>query len=100
MNVIENLQGTARWVQSDFKSNPWRLLGEVYGWVITLASAIIFAFTVPNVPFHVVYPAWISAVLVLTFCGISRGSFGLTMLNLSMLIFDVVGYARLLMGSN
>jgi hypothetical protein len=100
MNVIAGLRNTIKWAQTDFKTNPWRLAGEFYGCTITISTAIIFAFTVPHVPFLFVYPMWITGVIVLMFCAISRGSVGLTLLNLSMLIFDVIGYARLLLNAN
>jgi len=98
--IAKKIIETIAWIKLDYISNPIRLLGESYGCAVTILTATIFAFTVPIPPMYLLYPLWISAVFILFLCARSRGSFGLSLLNMSMLIIDTFGYTRLLLQSN
>lgn len=84
-------------IQRDFHSHPWRLMGECYNWFVSVLVAIIFAVTVPNPPLIILYPIWISGLFIVILCAKSRGSFGLLMGASSMAFIDTIGYIRLLM---
>jgi len=98
--ILRKFIETINWIKKDYHSHPIRLLGESYGCAVTILTATIFAFTVPIPPMHLLYPLWITAVFILMLCAKSRGSFGLVLLNLSMLILDIFGYVRLLLVMN
>lgn len=85
------------YVRKDWESSPIRTILELYGWAVTTSSSLIFAFTVPNPPFMILYPLWISALFALTYCAFTRGSVGMVALNLSMIVIDIIGYSRLLL---
>jgi hypothetical protein len=89
--------GVINWVKADWQANPWRLAAETYNAFTALATAIIFAFMAPNVPYEITYPLWLSGTFLMIFCGISRGSFGMVVMSIVMTIIDVYGYARLLL---
>jgi hypothetical protein len=84
------------YIRQDWNSSPTRVMLELYGWFITTCSSLTFAFTVPHPPFMLLYPAWLSALLALTYCALSRGSTGMVALNVSMIVIDLIGYGRLL----
>jgi hypothetical protein len=84
------------WIRQDFASNPWRVAGECYNWMVSVLTAIIFAATVPNPPLLLLYPLWLSGLIIMCFCARSRGSFGLFMGCISMAVIDIIGYVRLL----
>jgi hypothetical protein len=88
---------TLAWIKSDFRSHPWRLAGETYNWGASCVTAIWFAATVPNPPFLILYPLWLTGIAIMIACAYSRGSFGMTMLYSSMACIDLVGYLRLLL---
>ena len=86
----------ADYVKRDWDSHPTRVIAELYGWAVSTGSSIVFALTVPNPPFMLMYPLWLSALFALTFCAASRGSVGMVALNISMMIIDMIGYGRLI----
>ena len=92
----EKLKELLVFIKADWNSHPWRLAGECYNWFVSVVTAVIFAVTVPNVPLLMLYPLWLSGLIIMCFCARSRGSFGLLMGCLSMTVIDIIGYARLL----
>ena len=91
------LKDSLNWIKQDFHSNPWRLLGETYNWITSCVTAIWFAATVPNPPFLILYPIWLTGIAIMIACAHSRGSFGMTMLYSSLGCIDLVGFLRLLL---
>jgi len=75
-------------------------MGETYNAVTALATAVIFAFMAPNVPYNITYPLWLSGTTIMIFCGLSRGSVGIVSMSITMTIIDSVGYARFLLNLN
>lgn len=100
MTVTLAWRKTRNYIQQDWHSNPWRLMGETYNAVTALATALIFAFMAPHVPYGVTYPLWLSGTTIMIFCGMSRGSFGIVSMSITMTIIDTVGYARFLLNLN
>lgn len=88
------------YILTDWHSNPWRLLGETYNAITALATALIFAFMAPNVPYGITYPLWLSGTTIMVFCGLSRNSFGIVSMSMTMTVIDTVGYARFLLNLN
>lgn len=88
---------TANFVWDDWNSRPIRLILETVNWALNFVIAMTFTFTVPNVPFLVIYPLFFTALSISIYSAISRGSFGLLMTSITMFVIDLVGYYRLLM---
>jgi hypothetical protein len=84
------------YIKRDWASNPWRAAGETYNWCTSGISSAIFAATVPNPPFLMLYPLWLSGLVVMIFCAKSRGSTGMLALCCTMLAMDLIGFMRLL----
>lgn len=100
MNISRAWLATKQYILADWTSNPWRLMGETYNAITALATAIIFAFMAPNVPYGITYPLWLSGTIIMIFCGMSRNSFGIVSMSIVMTIIDTVGYARYLLDLN
>ncbi len=100
MILAEAWHSTKQYISDDWNSNPWRLVGETYNAVTALATALIFAFLAPNVPYGITYPLWLSGTVIMIFCGMSRNSFGIVSMSIVMTIIDVVGYVRFLLALN
>lgn len=75
-------------------------MGETYNAITALATALIFAFMAPDVPYGITYPLWLSGTVIMIFCGMSRNSFGIVSMSIVMTIIDTVGYARFLLDLN
>ena len=100
MNISRAWLATKQYIQADWTSNPWRLMGETYNAITALATALIFAFMAPDVPYGITYPLWLSGTVIMIFCGMSRNSFGIVSMSIVMTIIDTVGYARFLLDLN
>jgi hypothetical protein len=95
--IVKKYRLAIEWVKEDWKSNPWRLSAETYNAFTALATALIFAFMAPDVPYNITYPLWLSGTFLMIFCGISRGSFGIVVMSIVMTIIDTFGYIRFLL---
>ena len=86
------------WVKEDWKTHPVRFCLEVLCWLDSLACAIIVNITVPNLPFLVLYPLWVTGTLAYAWCAWSRGSFGMLATFLMIASMDIFGWSKVLLG--
>jgi len=86
------------WIEEDWKNNPLRFCLEVLCWLDSLACAIIVNTTVPNLPFLVLYPLWVTGTLAYAWCAWSRGSFGMLATFLMIASMDIFGWSKVLFG--
>lgn len=84
------------YIKTDWASSKARTIAEVYSWIASAISGIIVSSTVPNPPWEIFYPLWLSALFCMMFCAYSRGSFGMLAFNLSLFLIDMTGYLRIL----
>lgn len=88
---------TVAFICNDWKSNPFRLCLETVNWALNVAIALIFTITIPDVPLLLVYPMFLVALSISIYSALSRGSFGLLITSVTMLLIDLIGYYKLLM---
>ena len=93
--TIENILA---WIKEDWNNNPVRFCLEVLCWLDSLACAIIVNTTVPNLPFLVLYPLWVTGTLAYAWCAWSRGSFGMLATFLMIASMDIFGWSKVLLG--
>jgi hypothetical protein len=94
--MVEILRPTFDWIKNDWHSHPLRFIAELVAWGISLGCSIIMAITVPNPPFLVLYPMWITGCAIYTWAAYSRGSFGMLANYLLLTTIDTVGFVRIL----
>jgi hypothetical protein len=87
---------TVKFIRDDWNSHPTRLVLETVNWFLNLAVALIFAFTVPNVPLLLCYSLFLIAIGISIYTSISRGSFGLLATSITIFIIDFIAWIRLL----
>jgi hypothetical protein len=86
------------WIKEDWRNNPLRFCLEVLCWLDSLVCAIIVNTTVPNLPFLVLYPLWVTGTLAYAWCAWSRGSFGMLATFLMIASMDIFGWSKVLLG--
>lgn len=74
-----------KYIREDWKENPVRTVFESLAWVISFVCTVIMALTVPNPPFLLVYPLFITQCSIFAVCAYTRGSTGM-LANYVMLI--------------
>lgn len=87
---------TAKFIKDDWQANPIRVVFESINWMLNLAVALLFAFTVPNVPLLLCYTLFLIAIGISIYTSISRGSFGLLATSVTIFIIDFIAWIKLL----
>ena len=67
----------AEWIGDDYRSHPLRFAIEMLAWAMSIGAAVLFAFTVPNVPFLVYLTITITGCGLYAWAAYSRRSFGM-----------------------
>jgi hypothetical protein len=94
--MIEPIENIWRWIREDWREHPLRFIIEVVCWLDSMACAVIVNTTVPNLPYTLLYPLWISGTLLYAWCAWSRGSFGMLITFLMIASTDIWGFTRIL----
>ena len=92
-NVIVDIY---RWARRDFKDWPLRFILEISAWFMSIGCAITMAATLPNPPFLILYPIFITQCLIFGWAAWTRRSTGMVANYLLLVSIDTVGLARLL----
>lgn len=90
------LKPTIDWILNDYSSNRTRFIVEVLAWFVSIGCSITVAITVPNPPFLILYPLWISGCAMCAGAAYSRKSFGMLANYLLLTAIECVGLIRML----
>jgi len=85
------------WIKQDHSAWPLRFYLETLAWVGSIVSSIILAVTVPNPPFLIVYPLFISQCAIFCWSAWTRKSFGMMANYLLLVTIDGTALIRLLL---
>ena len=96
MITRKNIQATIDYIRRDHESWPMRFWLEVLAWGMSIGGAILFALTVPAVPFLLYLAIVITGSAIYTWAAWTRGSFGMLANYLLLTVIDTVGLIRLL----
>jgi hypothetical protein len=83
------------WIKEDWQSNRIRFGIEVLAWIISIGCSLTMAFTVPDPPLHLIYPAWITGCAMYAWAAYSRRSFGMLANYVLLVTIDVIGLIRI-----
>jgi hypothetical protein len=85
-----------QWIRQDHAEWPLRFYLEVAAWAMSVSCAVIMSLTIPDAPFLLLYPIFITQCLIFSWCAWTRQSFGM-LANYALLVsIDSVGLARLI----
>lgn len=90
-----NIYATWRYIQLDHRGWPLRFWLEVTAWVLSIACSFIMMLTVPDPPFLVLYPMWITGCAIYTWAAWTRGSSGMLANYLLLTTLDSIALIRL-----
>jgi len=89
------IKNTIEWIKSDFRSHPVRCILEILAWLISIGCAIGMMMTVPNPPFLILYPLFITQCAIFAWAAWTRRSLGM-LANYSLLVaIDATALVRL-----
>jgi len=84
------------YIRTDWKSNKVRFCAELFAWICSVVSAVIFAATAPNIPIVPLYTIFISGCISSGYACWSRRSFGLLANASFLVLIDSIGLIRML----
>jgi hypothetical protein len=90
------LHSIVNWIRSDFDSHPTRFVVELLAWAMSIGAAVLFALTVPTVPFVFYLCITISGCAMYAWAAWTRQSFGMLANYILLTMIDSVGLARVL----
>jgi hypothetical protein len=90
------LHSVVNWIRSDFESHPIRFVVELLAWAMSIGAAVLFALTVPAVPFVFYLCITISGCAMYAWAAWTRQSFGMLSNYILLTMIDSVGLARVL----
>jgi hypothetical protein len=97
MNQISNtLVNVYKWARRDFQEWPLRFILEISAWAMSIGCAITMAATLPNPPFLILYPLFITQCAIFAWAAWTRRSTGMLANYLLLVSIDTVGLTRLL----
>jgi hypothetical protein len=90
------LRGVCKYIRDDWQSSPLRVVAEIFAWVCSVVSAILFAVTAPNIPIIPIYTIFMSGATAAAWAAYTRGSFGLLANYIFIVSIDGMGLIRML----
>jgi hypothetical protein len=91
------MHGILTWIKNDWRSNPVRCFLEIFAWGISISCSVTMMLTVPNPPFLILYPLFISQCGIFAWSAWTRQSFGLLANYVLLVTIDSIALARLVM---
>lgn len=93
----EILVNITEWIKDDYCSHPFRFVAEIAAWIMSIGANIMFAFTVPNVPFLLYLTITIAGCAIYSWAAYSRRSFGMLANYLLLTAIDSVALTRFIL---
>lgn len=84
------------WARADYKTWPLRFVLEITAWFMSIGCAIAMALTVPNPPFLILYPLFMTQCAIFGWAAWTRRSTGMLANYILLVTIDSTGLIRLL----
>jgi hypothetical protein len=94
--MIAFFQNTYQWARNDFRSWPLRFVLEITAWVLSITCAVWMGMTLPNPPFLILYPLFITQCTIFAWAAWTRRSTGMVANYMLLVTIDVIALARLI----
>jgi len=94
--IVSTARGIYQWSRQDFQVWPTRFVLEITAWFLSIGCAITMAWTLPNPPFLILYPLFITQCAIFGWAAWTRRSTGMVANYLLLVTIDMVGLIRLL----
>lgn len=93
-NILIN---TTNWIREDWRSNPIRCVLEILAWFLSIGCSFTMMLTVPNPPFLILYPLFITQCVIFAWAAWTRRSSGMLANYVLLVTIDTIALARMLL---
>ena len=87
---------TIEWVKEDWHSHPVRFSIELLAWIMSIGANVMFAMTVPNVPFLIYLTITVTGCAMYAWAAWTRNSFGMLANYMLLTAIDSVALFRVI----
>lgn len=94
--MTELLSNTLTWIVEDWRSNPLRCFLEILAWFLSIGCAFTMMLTVPNPPFLILYPLFITQCAIFAWAAWTRKSLGMLANYMLLVSIDSVALFRMI----
>lgn len=94
--ITNTVIGIYDWAKNDFRTWPLRFILEITAWFLSIACSVTMALTVPNPPFLILYPLFITQCAIFGWAAWTRRSTGMVANYLLLVSIDSIALIRLL----
>lgn len=84
------------WAKKDFTDWPLRFVLEITAWAMSIICAVWMGMTLPNPPFLILYPLFITQCLIFCWAAWTRRSTGMVANYMLLVSIDTVALIRLI----
>ena len=88
--------GIIDWIRADWKSNPLRCFLEILAWFLSIGCSFTMMLTVPNPPFLILYPLFITQCAIFAWAAYTRKSSGMFANYLLLVTIDSTALIRMM----
>jgi len=94
--ILKTVRNIYQWAKQDFQTWPVRFVLEITAWFLSIGCAVTMALTLPNPPFLILYPLFITQCAIFGWAAWTRRSTGMVANYMLLVTIDIVGLARLI----
>jgi hypothetical protein len=91
------LASVRNYIREDWEENPARCVLEVLAWFLSIGCALTMALTVPNPPFLILYPLFITQCVIFAWASKTRGSIGMLANYVLLVTIDSIALIKMWM---
>lgn len=88
------LRSVADYIKADWQSSPTRVVAEIFAWLCSVVSSVLFAITAPNIPIIPIYGIFVAGCGAALWAAWTRGSFGLLANYSFLFLIDGAGLVK------
>ena len=93
--MISLLASVKNYVLEDWRENPVRCVLEILAWFMSIGCAMAMAITVPNPPFLILYPLFITQCVIFAWASKTRGSTGMLANYMLLVTIDSIALVKM-----
>jgi len=91
------LASVSDYIREDWNESPIRCVLEILAWFLSIGCAFTMALTVPNPPFLILYPLFITQCAIFAWASKTRGSIGMLANYVLLVTIDSIALVKMWM---
>lgn len=95
--MLDLFKPTLDWIKEDYATHPVRFILELLAWAMSIGCSVAMMLTVPNPPFLILYPLFITQCAIFGWAAWTRSSTGMVANYLLLVTIDTLALIRMIL---